>query len=62
MFETKPVLNKAWAELSPAQRNERWRQNEDEELRQEEEGGRGGRRVGKFQVRRGNNPHQSREV
>ena len=42
MFETKRVLNEAWAELSPAQRNERWRQNEDEELRQEEEGGRGG--------------------
>ena len=43
MFKTK-LLSEAWAELSPAQRNEKWRRNEDEEeLRQEGlRGGRGG--------------------
>jgi hypothetical protein len=29
--KTKPVLSEAWAELSPAQRKERLRRNEDEE-------------------------------
>ena len=58
MFKTK-LLSEAWAELSPAQRNEKWRRNEDEEeLRQE--GLRGG--GGWDQVRRGKNPRQGESL
>ena len=53
MHKTKSVLSKAWAELSPAQRKERWKRNEDEE----EVGGGVGRGV---QVRRGKNPRQGK--
>ena len=51
MCKTKLVLSEAWAELSPPQRKERSRQNE-EEL---------GRRKG-VQVRRGKNPRQGESL
>jgi len=47
----KPVLSEAWAELSPPQRKERSRRNE------EELGGEGG-----VKVRRGKNPRQGESL
>ena len=57
MCKTKPVLSEAWAELSPPQRKERSRRNEEElggeeELGREEElgGEDGGGEVGGFKL------------
>ena len=60
LCKTKPVLSEAWAELSPPQRKERWRQNE-EELSGGGGGGVGGWR-GWVQVRRGKNPRQGESL
>ena len=53
MCKTKRVLSEAWAELSPAQRKERLRRNEDEEELGGEE---------QVQVRRGKNPRQGESL
>ena len=57
MCKTKLVLSEAWAELSPPQRKERSRQNEEELGRRKmAEGGEG------VQVRRGKNPRQGESL
>ena len=58
MCKTKPVLSEAWAELSPPQRKE-WSRRNEEELGGGGggEGGEGGR-GGWVQVRRGKNPRR----
>ena len=62
MCKAAPVLSEAWVELSPAQRKEKWRRNEDEEELCRGEGvGRVGEGRG-VQVRRGKNPRQGESL